>query len=346
MVRVEAGMKRSAIDLSEIAEWRTLSAAYHRAALGKTDRAEVRIFRADLCRQLAALREDILAGEPRLSPMRAFNIRDPKPRLIHAPVFRDRVLHHAVIAHVGPVLERSLVFDTYACRTGKGTIAAVRRCQHFARRFPWYGQIDIRSYFANIDHHILMDLLERRFKNPQLLEFLRRLIAAHRAGPDKGLPIGALTSQHFANFYLDGSDRFLLENLKVCGMARYMDDTVWWAESKEAARDALNAVTDFLQVHRRLEVKTPSRIGRSSVGLSFCGFRILPGAILLSRRRRQRYAMARARWERAYSRGEIDERGLQAGYASALAITASADSRAWRSEQLRRVPLGVELAHV
>lgn len=339
-------MQRSAVDLAAIADWNTLTAAYHRAALGKTDRAEVQRFQATLYRQLAALREDILAGNPRLHPMREFRILDPKPRLIHAPVFRDRVLHHAVIAHAGPELERSLVFDTYACRLGKGTIAAVQRCQHFARRYPWYGQIDIKSYFANIDHQILAGLLERRFKNRGLLAFLRRMVAAHTAEPGNGLPIGALTSQHFANFYLDGCDRFLLESRKVRGMVRYMDDTVWWAESKEAVRDTLKAVRDFLQVHRRLEIKQPVRIGRSALGLSFCGFRILPGAILLSRRRRQRYAAVRARWERAFSTGQIDARGLQAGYASALGMTAAADARTWRAEQLRRVPLGEELAHV
>ncbi len=339
-------MKRSAIDLAAIADWNTLTAAYHRAALGKTDRAEVQIFQASLCRELAALREDILAGNPRLSAMREFRVFDPKPRLIHAPIFRDRVLHHAVIAHVGPVLERSLVFDTYACRVGKGTIAAVQRCQHFARRFPWYGQIDIKSYFASIDHQILAGLLARRFKNRDLLAFLRRLIAAHNTAPGKGLPIGALTSQHFANFYLEGCDRFLLEDCKVRGIVRYMDDTIWWADSKESVRDTLRAVTAFLREHRQLQVKQPVRIGRSAQGISFCGFRVLPNAILLSRRRRQRYAEVRARWERAYSAGQIDARGLQAGYASALGMTAAADARAWRAEQLRRVPLGEELAYV
>jgi RNA-directed DNA polymerase len=108
---------------------------------------------------------------------------------------------------------------------GKGTIAAVERCQHFARRFRWYGQIDIRSYFASIDHRILMRLLVKRFKNKGLLEFLQNMIAAHVMHAEQGLPIGALTSQHFANYYLDGCDRFLLESCKARGMVRYMDDT-------------------------------------------------------------------------------------------------------------------------
>jgi RNA-directed DNA polymerase len=337
-------MKRSAIDLSAIADWNNLAAAFHRAALGKTNRAEVRLFRAGLYRELAALRQNILAGEPRLSPMRSFQIFDPKPRLIHAPVFRDRVLHHALIAHIGPVLERSLIFDTYACRVGKGTIAAVRRVQHFARRFAWYGQIDIRSYFPSIDHGILNGLLERRFKNRELLRFLNSMIAAHGTGLGKGLPIGALTSQHFANLYLDGCDRFLLEACKVRGMVRYMDDTVWWADSKEAVHGHLRAAADFLRDRRGLEIKQPARIGKSVHGISYCGFRALPGAILLSRRRRRRYAEVRVRWERAFEQWRINACGLQAGYASALGMTAASDCTAWRREQLRRVPLGSAVA--
>ena len=253
--------------------------------------------------------------------MRAFQIFDPKPRLIHAPVFRDRVLHHALIAHIGPVLERSLVFDTYACRVGKGTIAAVSRVQHFARRFPWCAQIDIRSYFPNIEHGILSGLLERRFKEWPAAALHQRHDRRPRHGSGQGPAIGALTSQHFANLYLDGCDRFLLESLKARGMVRYMDDTVWWADSKEAVRSQLGAVAGFLRSERGLEIKQLARIGRSADGISYCGFRVLPGAILLSRRRRRRYAETRARWELAFEEGRTDAGGLQAGYASALGMT-------------------------
>jgi RNA-directed DNA polymerase len=339
-------MKRSPLDLATIADWHTLTEAFHRAALGKSARPEVRAFRANLDRELATLRDAILSGEPRCRPMRAFRIFDPKPRLIHAPAFRDRVLHHAIIVHVGPVLERSLVFDSYACRLGKGTIAAVRRSQHFARRFAWYGQIDIKSYFASIDHHVLQRLLARRFKDRGLLSFLGAILEGHATRGGKGLPIGALTSQHFANFYLDGADRFLLEGQRARGMVRYMDDIVWWADSREAVREGLASVSDFLRGERLLEVKQPGVIGRSTGGLSFCGFRVSPGAIRLSRRRRARYAAARARWERAFLDGRISARELQAGYASALGMTTVADARSWRVEQLRRVPLGAELANV
>lgn len=332
-------MKRSTVGIAEVADWHNLTAAFWRASRGKAARADIAVFRADLDRQLANLRRDILDGAVRLGEMRTFRIHDPKPRLIHAPSFRERVLHHALMAHVGPVLDRALVYDTYACRSGKGTLAAVRRCQQHARRFPWYAKIDIRAYFASIDHRVLLALLRRRFKDRALLDLMARIIDAHHDRPAKGLPIGALTSQHFANYYLSGLDRLLLERCAVEGMVRYMDDVIWWAGSRDAVRETACIAHAFLGETLLLEVKPPVQIGRSAGGVSFCGFRILPSALLLSRRRKRRYAACRKKWEQAFSTGRIDEAMLQMGYSSALAITAHAAAASWRREQLRRTPV-------
>jgi retron-type reverse transcriptase len=339
-------MKRSPVSLEDVADWHTLAAAFHLAASGKPDRRDVRVFAAKLDGELAALRRDILEEIVQPGPMTSFRIRDPKPRIIRAPCFRDRVLHHALMAHAGPVLDRALVFDTYACRLGKGTLAAVRRCQNHARRFPWYGKIDVRAYFASIDHTRLMALLRRRFKNRGVLALMEKIIAAHHERPGVGLPIGALTSQHFANFYLGGLDRLLLERCRVGGMVRYMDDVVWWCDDRTAAREALAAARAFLRDDLRLAVKEPALIGQSASGLAFCGYRVLPSALLLSRRRRRRYAERRRHWEEAYAAGEIDAPALQAGFGSVLAITAHADAAAWRREQLCRRPLAEELCAV
>ena len=119
-------------------------------------------------------------------------------------------------------------------------------------------------------------------------------------------------------------------------MVRYMDDVVWWCDSRETARATLAAVRDFVARERAVTVKASARIGRSAHGVTFLGFRVLPGSLRLSLRRRRRYAAARDRWERRHAAGEIDARQLQAGYDSALAITAHASARAWRRAQLRR----------
>ena len=338
-------MKRSSIGLEDIADYHCLALAFHRAAAGKALRHEVRSFRENLDDNLGQLAHDILNESLELQPMRQFQIFDPKLRLIHAPVFRERVLHHALIDHIGPVLDRSLIYDTYACRVGKGTLAAIKRVQHFSRRFSWYGQIDIKSYFANIDHEILLNLLERKFKNRGLLRLVEKIIR-FQGNEGAGFPIGALTSQHFANFYLASLDRFLLETCKVRGMVRYMDDVVWWADDSVATPSVLSEVKDFLQDQLCLFVKHPTRSGPSKSGISFCGFRIQPNRLLLSKRRKSRYSETRTKWEQAYLTGETDEKGLQAGYSSVLAQTLAADALSWRKAQLHRKPLVGELADV
>jgi len=332
-------MKSSPVGLTEIADLHALAGAFHAAARGKRGRPQVEAFRGDLHRRLSILRQSVMDGAWAPAPMRAFSIRDPKPRLIHAPAFADRVLHHAIMARVGPVLDRTLVFDTYACRIGKGTLAAVARAAAHAARNPWFAQIDVRSYFASIDHRVLLTLLDRRFRNRARMDLLERITAAHHTAPGLGLPIGALTSQHFANAYLGGADRHLLEACKVGGMVRYMDDLVWWTRDRVSARAVLDRMRAFLGERLGLAVKTPVRVDRSVHGLPFCGFRILPGRLLMSRRRRRRYGELRRRAEREALAGQLDGPGLQAAFASALALTLHADSAAWRREQLRRVPV-------
>ncbi len=232
-----------------------------------------------------------------------------------------------------------MIDDTYACRVGKGALAAVQRAQHHIQRFPWYAKIDIRAYFASVDHGILLALLARRFKDRDLLGLITRIVDAHQTDPGKGLPIGALTSQHFANYYLSGLDRLLLEGCRVHGLVRYMDDLVWWGETRDQVRSALAAACADTADRLQLAIKAPVQVGRSCHGLMFCGYRILPNRLLLSRRRKRRYAECRQDWEDAYSNGLIDARTLQAGYATAHAITAHTDAVAWRREQLRRRPL-------
>lgn len=331
-------MKRSRVGLPDVAAWDNLTLAAWRAARGKRHRSDVQRFLGNLLPELEGLRSEILAGAVTIGRMTRFRIFDPKPRLIHAPCFRDRVLHHALMAHVGPVLERALVDDVYACRPGKGALAAVRRAQHHVRRYPWYAKVDVRSYFASIDHGRLKRALRRRFKDRGLLALLDRIIDACPDSPGKGLPIGALTSQQFANFYLDGLDRSLLRSPVVSGLVRYMDDAVWWGRDRVAIVESVERVREYLATELLLELKEPAQVNRSARGVSLCGYQVRPGTLGLSRRRMRRYSAARRRWERRYEEGGIDALGLQSGYQAALAITAHADAAAWRRGELERRP--------
>jgi hypothetical protein len=173
-----------------------------------------------------------------------------------------------------------------------------------------------------------------------VLHLIDRIIDSYETTPGRGLPIGALTSQHFANVYLAPLDRHLLEELRVPGLVRYMDDVVVWHHDRLSLRRVLEAVHLFTCERLKLEIKPNWQLQRSSRGLSLCGFRIHPARLGLSARRRRRYRRARAKWESAHRSGQIGAGALQAGYASALAISHGADAVAWRRRELEiRPPL-------
>jgi retron-type reverse transcriptase len=331
-------MHRTRIDLAVVADYDNLAEAALKAARGKRIQPEVRGFFARFDANIARLADAIRTGSIPFGGYRCFKVYDPKPRLIHAPTFPDRVIHHALMNRMASTFERTEVDSSYACRPGKGVLAAAHAAQRAMRRYPWYVKIDIQGYFNHIDHAILLGLLARRFKGQDGLALLRRILDSYHTLPGKGLPIGTLTSQHFANFYLDGLDRFLLEDLGVKAHVRYMDDILWWCESKQAAKVQLSAVCEFAKVQRYLTVKPNPQINRSGRGVTFCGFRILPGALRLSRRRRQCYQRGRNKWELAWMRGELSPLDLQAAYAAIHSIVAHGDSGGWRREQLLRFP--------
>lgn len=324
-------MKRIPIRLEEIADLSNLAKAAFAAAAGKRTRTEVRHFFQDLDSNLSALSRDILTHAVEVGRSRRFQIRDPKSRTIHAPCFRERVLHHAIMQHVGPVLDRLLVSDTFACRAGFGGLAAVRRCQQHIRRFPWYAKMDVRAYFASIDHDVLMELLTHRLKGRDALALLFRIINAHQDSPGRGLPIGALTSQCFANFYLAGLDRFLLQHPSVRGMVRYMDDFVLWTDDRAAVCSVAEEAENMLRDQLKLTTKGHSQFNRSVSGVTFCGFRVFPGIMRLTARRKRRFRHCLAFWEKEWRHKRIGALELQHGADAAFGIIRHADTQSWLS---------------
>ncbi len=331
-------MRRERIELGQVAAFENIADAARKAARGKRARPAGQAFFADLDASLNRLGRMIRAGEMPIGRFSRFTVHDPKPRIIHAACFTDRVFHHALMSLAGPVLDRALTDAVYACRTGKGNHAVADRVQALIRRYPWYVKIDIEHYFNAVDHQLLFELLCRKFKGGPFLDTLWRVIDAYCVTPGKGLPIGALTSQHFANYYLDGFDRFMQERQPTRAYVRYMDDCIWWCADKQTAGTTLAAARDYLASEWLLKVKTAPQINCSARGVTFCGFRVLPGAIRLTARKRRRYAERRAAWEQLFLAGAIDANQLQCAYASVYAITSRTQSLGWRREQLRRYP--------
>jgi RNA-directed DNA polymerase len=331
-------MKRIAINLEEIAEWKNLLVAFHKAARGKRQRPDVRLFLTDFEANMNRLGDDIRGGHLPYGKFRTFTIFDPKRRLIHAACFADRLFHHALINCAGAVLERAMTPVSFACRPEMGVHKAVQRVQQHLRQYDWYGKIDIDGYFASISHERMLAILMRRFKGRECEEQLRRVLDCYHAGPGRGLPIGSLTSQHFANYYLDGLDRLLADLPAVRARVRYMDDILWWCDDRQGVRDTLSTVTIWLRQERELKVKTGVQIQSSRQGVTYCGFCIRRGAVRLGRRRKRRYLERRRYWESHYLAGRIDARQLQTAHAAVHAITSGTDSLGWRRENLRRHP--------
>lgn len=233
-------------------------------------------------------------------------------------------------------LERSLVPDTYACRDGKGTLAAVLAVRRLAGRFRAFAKLDVRSYFASIDHEVLREILRRRVTGARVLALLDRIVASHEASPGRGLPIGSLCSQHLANLYLSGLDRRLVE--RRMGLVRYMDDVVIFGRDGAEVRSAAEEAIAFARDRLRLVLAVVHEPAATERGVPLCGFRVQEGRLSLSLRRRRRYVAARRRAEAAYTVGVIAGGALQRAATSALAITAHADAAAFRRRDLSRRP--------
>lgn len=278
-------MKRLRIELDEVAAAPNLEAALWAAARGKCARADVAAYLAEAPRRLGQLREALLEARLVDGRLCSFMIRDPKPRLIHAAPFVDRVAHHALMRLMEPRLERALVPTSYACRPGRGVHAALARALEGVRAHPWVLQLDVRHCFPRIAHERLLGLLSRRFKG-SALRLAATIIRSHEASPGRGLPIGSLTSQHFANAYLGEIDREAISLPPCLAHVRYMDDLLLFCGS-EADANALHArLADFATLELDLQFKPP-RIARTRFGVTFCGMRVRPEGLRAGERRRR-----------------------------------------------------------
>jgi len=330
-----ADMKRQAVTLEAIAERPNLELACWKAARGRQSSPAVARFLADRTQQLDALAAAIVDERAPDGRASRFVIHDPKRRVIHAACFADRVLHHAIFNVVEARFETMLLDSSFACRPGKGVHRAVLAVQRSLQRWPWFVQVDVDGYFPSIRHDLLMALLRRRFKGAGFLALLQRILdCGATAGPGRGLPIGTLASQHFANAFLDGADRFILDQAGVGGHVRYMDDLLWGCESRAVAEASLAGLEAFLRDACGLRLKPRRRIARSSEGARYCGFRVRQGVVLPGPRKMARFRAAVARIEAARTAGWASEADCQRAWDGSLATLSGCESGGFRRRVL------------
>jgi RNA-directed DNA polymerase len=327
-------MKRFGRLFDKVCSFPALRAAALNAAKGKKNKPRVASFIRNLENEIIDLERELLNKTYCPRPYRTFRIRDPKERMICAADFRDRVVHHALCAALDPIFERLSVFDSYACRMEKGHHRAVRRAQAFCRRYSYYLKLDVHKFYDSVDHVTLKSQLRRRIKDPDLLwlldVFIDHPVPWTQAG--KGIPIGNLTSQHFANFYLSGLDHLIKEYLRMEGYIRYMDDLVLFADEKDTLRQTLTCIESYLDKALQLKLKDGGiLLAPASQGLSFLGFRIFPGTLRIARQGWRRFRRKAICVSDRYGSGAIDDETWTRSMASLIGHLKQAQTRNLRA---------------
>jgi RNA-directed DNA polymerase len=286
-----------------ITSWSNLLLAYTRAAKGKRGHANVAGFEHRLEDNLLQLQHELQDFSYRPGSYDSFYIHEPKRRLISAAPFRDRVVHHALCNLIEPLFERSFIFDSYANRLKKGTHRALNRAQGFARRYPFVLQIDVRQFFPSIDHILLRAALALKIHDSRVLWLCDQIIKSGigilsdeyemawfpgddlmAANRPRGLPIGNLSSQFWANVYLNGFDHFVMRHLRPGGYLRYVDDMLLFRRSKAELWDDLATLEAYLG-QLRLTIHPGAHPIPVSEGIPFLGFQIFPQKRRLKRRK-------------------------------------------------------------
>jgi retron-type reverse transcriptase len=272
--------------------------------------------------RVLALQAELRAGRYRPSGYRTFVVHEPKARTISAAVFRDRVVHHALCAEIEPDLERGACDDSYACRRGKGTLAAVWRAAGLVRRHRYVLKLDVEHFFETLDHAVLVAMLRTRLRDDSLTQLAEAFVRAGAPGsPEgRGVPIGNLTSQHFANFYLGSLDRLVTRGLSASGYVRYMDDVLVFADDRATLWSHLEEVERFVSERLHLKLKArATRVQTTGEGVSFLGWRLFPGTVRFDGARRRRFVRRVRETVRGLASGGLSVQDAAASMGSVVA---------------------------
>jgi retron-type reverse transcriptase len=274
--------------IDAICSFDNLYTAYIKARKCKRYKSDVLKFSNNLEEELFALQKDLSTGGYKTGSYKKFTIFEPKKREISALPFRDRVVHHALCGVIEPFFENKFINDSYACRKGKGTHAASSVLTEYLRRSnriwdkAYCLKGDIEKCFHSIDHEILKRIIRRTVRCRDTLILIDEIIDS--TGGIKGIPIGNLTSQLFANVYLNELDHFVKEKLKVKFYVRYLDDFIIIYRDKEMVQAWRSEIEQFVEKQLRLALNTKTSVFPVKQGVDFVGYRTWSTHKLLRKR--------------------------------------------------------------
>jgi len=291
--------------LAKIYDYDNLLNAYYKACRGKRFRDDVLLFSHNYEEKLIELQNELIWRTYRTGYYNHFYIYDPKLRHIMSLPFYDRVLQHALHNIIEPIFDRQFIYDSYACRTGKGTHAALNRCRYFIRKPQnrYCLKIDIKKYFDSIDHAILKRIIRKTIGNDTIW-LIDDIIDSNDA--EIGIPIGNLTSQLFANIYLNELDQYVKHELKMRCYIRYMDDMLIFDDDKTKLKSILTDIKYYINTHLNINVNNKTGILPIDSGVEFLGYMNYRTHRRIKSQKRKRLLRYIRKLDNEYRSGDID----------------------------------------
>ncbi len=346
-------MKRQNNLFEKIISFENILNASRKARRGKRYKTSTAMFEYNLERNLHKIIKVLQSKTYIPGTYRDFHIYDPKKRIISAAPYFDRVIHHALINIIEPLIAKSFIHDTYACLKGKGTHRAVQRYKEFQKKNKYVLKCDVRKYFESVDQEILLRKVTKKIKCKNTLWLIKQIIDSRQSsirtieyfeGDDlftplyrrKGLPMGNLTSQFFANLYLNDFDHFVKEELTARFYIRYCDDFVIFGNSRAWLNQIKCDIKKHLITLRLRLHDNKSRIFRTTDGVDFLGYRIYPNYMRVRKSIVKRYRRKLKNMAEQYKHRNIKIPEINNSIQSWIGHVKHADSYQLRKEVFRK----------
>ena len=327
----------------KVCEYDNLHLAFIKARKRKSKKGYVQNFEKNLPSELLQLQRELLTGIYRPAPITTFTVRDPKTRKISASHFRDRVVHHAICNIIEPIFESRFIYDTFANRKGKGTSGIITRFDTFKRKVGPDGFVlkaDIRHYFETVDQQVLIEILGRRIKDERMMSVIRIILENHKtASLGKGMPLGNLTSQFFANIYLGELDYFVKHELHAKHYVRYVDDFIILGKDAAQLEGWKGEIDAFLSSELKIALHPDkTKIIRIKDGVPLVGFRVFPKHKLLKKSNLRRLKIRFGRMEKGLKDNSISREHAKLSLAGTNGYIGQANTFNLRQELSREFP--------
>lgn len=303
----------------KLCSYENLLLAFKKARKRKSLKPYVIEFEANLEDNLKQLQKELVTETYKPAPLKSFVISEPKTRKISKSHFRDRVVHHAICNLIEPIFENIFIHDSFANRKGKGVHSALKRFDKFKRKVSrnksvvcYVFKADIRQYFETVDHEILIKILSNKIKDGKLINLIRKILTNYNSKiPGKSMPLGNLTSQFFANVYLNELDYFVKHKLKAKYYLRYVDDFVILHNSKYALERYKHLIKEFLKTQLKIALHpNKCKITPLSRGVGLLGYRVFYHHKLLRKSNLRKFQMKFSNLKESYFAKSIDKRDI------------------------------------